>query len=245
MKNIIKILVLLLCFNGAFAQVGVGTTDPKSTLDVEASSTATPTSEDGLLIPRIDEFPATNPGIDQDGMMVFITGNGSEEKGFYYWDNDIPDWVGVKDNNSLVRAKFSANTGVNQGAPGGNPDVVGWNKIVFDSETVDTNNEYDNVTGIYTAKKNGLVTVTASIVSTFNATGTPFPVGIAIYKNGTRWQKIDYANTLFTDYSRSLTINIYLETNDYLEIYLGFPETFADFNDLAEDKSRLIIMRQD
>ncbi|WP_178990656.1 hypothetical protein [Winogradskyella schleiferi] len=37
MKNIITILVLVLCFNGAFAQVGVGTTDPKSTLDINGN----------------------------------------------------------------------------------------------------------------------------------------------------------------------------------------------------------------
>lgn len=245
MKNRLMWIVFTASFSAAFGQVGVGTTDPKSSLDVEATSVTAPTNEDGILIPRMNEFPATDPGADQDGMMVFITGDGSETKGFYYWDNDIPAWISIKDNNSLVRAKFSANTGVNQGSSGSNPDVVGWNKIIFDSETVDTNGEYDNITGIYTAKSDGMVTVTASIVSTFNATGTAFPAGIAIYKNGTRWQKLDYANTLFTDYSRSLTINIYLETNDYLEIYFGFPETFTNFNDLAEDKSRLIIMRQD
>lgn len=244
MKKTILIICLIFGYN-LNAQVGVGTTDPKSTLDIEASSISTPTNEDGILIPRIDEFPSTDPTVDQDGMMVFITGDGTETKGFYYWDNDIPAWVAIKDNKTIVRAKFSVDTGVTQGSPGANQDFVAWNKLTFDTQTIDTNDEYDPLTGVFTANEEGLFSITASIVSTFNAAGTSFPVGIAIYKNGTRWQKLDYYNSQFTDYSRSLTTNVYLEVNDTIEIYLGFPETFADFNNLAEDKSRLIIVSQD
>lgn len=244
MKSKILIIGLALSFNNAFSQVGVGTTEPKGALDVEASSRTTPTNGDGILIPRIDEFPLINPGADQDGMMVFITGSGSALKGFYYWDFDIPDWVAIKDNSSTVRAKFSTSTGVVQSTPGSNPDVIGWNKIIFDLETEDVNGEYDNTTGIFTAQEDGMYTVTASVVSTFNSGADSYPVGIAIYKNGSRWQKLDYGNSLYTDYSRSITTNIDLLANDYIEIYLGFPETFPDFNDLAEDKSRLIIISQ-
>ena len=37
MKNVILIIVLALFYNSAFAQVGVGTTDPKSTLDINGN----------------------------------------------------------------------------------------------------------------------------------------------------------------------------------------------------------------
>lgn len=243
MKRLVLVALFLSSLN-SFAQVGIGTTTPQNRLDIEASSVTNPTNQDGILIPRMNEFPATDPLVPQDGMLIFITGDGSESKGFYYWDNDIPAWVAIKDSSTVIRAEFSVDTGVNQGAPGANPNFVGWNKIIFDSEITDTNNEYNPVTGVYTASREGVYSVTASVVSTFNDGAGPTPVGIGIYKNGVRWQKLDYVNSPFTDFSRSITANIYLDINDTVEIYFGFPENLANFNDLAQDKSRLIITRQ-
>ncbi len=74
-------------------QVGIGTTSPNASLDITAQNPATPTVEDGILIPRVDEFPASDPGAAQDGMLVFVTGNGVPAKGFYYWDNGTTSWV--------------------------------------------------------------------------------------------------------------------------------------------------------
>ncbi|MDH7913348.1 hypothetical protein [Winogradskyella sp. SYSU M77433] len=99
MKTItITLFLFFSCF--AFSQVGVGNTDPKSTLDISASSTTSPTNEDGILIPRIDNFPTTDPTADQDGMMVFYTGTSLSGKGFYYWDNATTSWVSVKGSDS-------------------------------------------------------------------------------------------------------------------------------------------------
>ncbi len=83
-----------------FSQVGINNTNPNATLDIEASNTATPSNEDGILIPRIDEFPALSPGAAQDGMLVFVTGNGSASEGFYYWDNGTTSWVLVNGSGS-------------------------------------------------------------------------------------------------------------------------------------------------
>ncbi|MGS2727453.1 hypothetical protein ACU8DI_12655 [Psychroserpens sp. BH13MA-6] len=97
MKTIATIILMFLsCY--AYAQVGVGNTDPKASLDISASNTTTPTNEDGILIPRVDNFPVSNPGADQDGMLVFATGNGAPSKGFYYWDNVTSSWVSVQGN---------------------------------------------------------------------------------------------------------------------------------------------------
>ncbi|NNM23022.1 MAG: hypothetical protein HKO54_05665 [Flavobacteriaceae bacterium] len=91
------ILVFLLCIGTTvFSQVGIGTTSPKSIIDIPATNQATPSSTDGLLIPRIDAFPATNPGADQNGMLVFLTTNvGTYEVGFHYWDHPNTQWVGI------------------------------------------------------------------------------------------------------------------------------------------------------
>jgi hypothetical protein len=92
---------LLSCF--MHAQVGIGNTNPKSSLDISASSITTPSSTDGLLIPRIDDFPSPDPGADQDGMLVFATGNGTPSKGFYYWDQGTMNWIAVSNGSGIQK----------------------------------------------------------------------------------------------------------------------------------------------
>jgi hypothetical protein len=95
MKTTYAIFALLLCaIAPANAQVGIGTSAPKSMLDIPASNATTPSYTDGILIPRIHTFPAVNPGADQDGMLVFLTtATGSYKKGFHYWDNTPKKWI--------------------------------------------------------------------------------------------------------------------------------------------------------
>jgi len=97
MKNL-YCFILLCCslfWGTAYTQVGIGTTDPKAQLDIRSTTQATPSNTDGMLIPKIDEFPLTNPTVDQDGMMVYVTGVGTPSKGFYYWDNTLISWTSV------------------------------------------------------------------------------------------------------------------------------------------------------
>ncbi|WP_343764585.1 hypothetical protein [Gangjinia marincola] len=78
------------------AQVGINTSDPQAQLDVVASNQASPADTDGLLVPRIDAFPATNPGADQNSMVVYLTTTvGADAPGFYFWDNATTDWVAL------------------------------------------------------------------------------------------------------------------------------------------------------
>ena len=95
MKTTYAIFALLLCaIAPANAQVGIGTSAPKSMLDIPASNATSPSYTDGILIPRINTFPAVNPGADQDGMLVFLTTpTGSYKKGFHYWDNTPKKWI--------------------------------------------------------------------------------------------------------------------------------------------------------
>ncbi|WP_309640192.1 hypothetical protein [Flavobacterium sp.] len=95
MKTIFRIAVLLF-FIQSNAQVGINTTSPKAQLDILASDSATPTNTDGLLIPRVDAFPAINPTAAQQGMMVYLMVTaGTNTPGFYYWDNLTSSWVGI------------------------------------------------------------------------------------------------------------------------------------------------------
>lgn len=101
MKKKYAILLLIFCFfNTIYAQVGIGTTMPDAQLDVRSSNQITPAATDGILIPKMNVFPAINPTIAQQSMLVYLTtattfsGN-PKPIGFYYWDNSIPDWVGI------------------------------------------------------------------------------------------------------------------------------------------------------
>jgi len=92
MKTVFLSSLFLVTFIISTAQVGIGTNNPKSLLDIKSSSQTIPSNEDGILIPKIDDFPLVNPTLDQDGMMVFVTGLGVPTKGFYYWDHNMTSW---------------------------------------------------------------------------------------------------------------------------------------------------------
>lgn len=78
------------------AQVGINTTTPNASLEIRSENQANPSNTEGILIPKIDAFPATNPTADQQGMMVYLTTtNGSNIPGFYYWDNISLTWKPV------------------------------------------------------------------------------------------------------------------------------------------------------
>jgi|GEM_PF-4350116 len=90
-------IVVFLIFQIGIAQVGINTINPKAMLDINASNPGSPNANDGLLIPRITVFPATNPGIDQDGMLVYLTtAVGIHPPGIYNWNNATTTWQHIK-----------------------------------------------------------------------------------------------------------------------------------------------------
>jgi hypothetical protein len=91
-RLLIFCVLLLFPFSITNAQVGVGNTNPQATLDISATSTTSPSNNDGILIPRMNAFPST-PGATRDGMLIFYTGTGASGKGFYYWDGTLSNWI--------------------------------------------------------------------------------------------------------------------------------------------------------
>lgn len=93
-------MCMMLMINSIYAQVGIGTASPDAQLDIRSSSQATPANNDGILIPKVDVFPATNPTVAQQGMLVYLTtattfGGNPKPIGFYYWNDSPADWIGI------------------------------------------------------------------------------------------------------------------------------------------------------
>lgn len=99
---VLSVLSALLVPFFALSQVGIGTVSPNAQLDIQSSNQAAPANNDGILIPKIDEFPAVDPGANQDGMMVYATGSGSVARGFYYWNNTNTNWVQIVGNSGAI-----------------------------------------------------------------------------------------------------------------------------------------------
>ncbi|WP_204344840.1 beta strand repeat-containing protein [Psychroserpens algicola] len=219
MKTIKLSLLLLLCSLPSFAQVGVGNTDPKATLDVSASNLASPTNADGILIPRIDNFPTTNPTVDQDGMMVFVTGNGTPTKGFYYWDNGATSWITVGNHTEdadwyegvSTTAPYDINDNIyRQGRVGiGNPNISG-NKLLVVDENVSNINGISLVRPLNITNNAGSLRGLSSSL-TLNGSGTAGVTGIYSQITG----NINDFSYLF----RANAINI--NANSNLNLYSG------------------------
>ncbi len=94
------LLTLILFFNSLFGQIGIGTTTPEAQLDIRSTNQASPANNDGVLIPKVDVFPAINPTAAQQGMLVYLTTTTTflattRSPGFYYWNNPTSDWIGL------------------------------------------------------------------------------------------------------------------------------------------------------
>lgn len=104
----ITILLFLVIGTTLSAQVGIGTTDPKGLLDIAVGNPNAPAPNDGIIVPKLNALPATDPGSDQHGMLIYLTTDGSGYfEGFHYWDNNITDWVPLR--NEWTRAVNSEN----------------------------------------------------------------------------------------------------------------------------------------
>jgi hypothetical protein len=130
-----KLLQIILLFFSAsmWAQVGINTTTPAAQLEITSSNQATPANTDGIIIPRIDAFPVTNPTALQQGMMVYLTTvSGVNQPGFYYWDNITVTWKNVS---GVQGWGLTGNTGTVAGT-----NYVGTtdaNDLVFDTNALE------------------------------------------------------------------------------------------------------------
>ncbi|OEY72691.1 hypothetical protein [Salegentibacter salarius] len=95
MKKIILYYFLLFAIP-VISQVGIGTTEPGAQLDIVATDINNPSKIDGILIPRIKKFPSQDPGIEQHGMLIFLSEDfNNSPAGFYYWHEQEGEWKSI------------------------------------------------------------------------------------------------------------------------------------------------------
>ena len=105
MKKIILTIAFIASGLVASAQVGIGNTDPKVSLQVDKSADAA--KADGVLVPRVTvaelNTKAAAYGADQNGSLVFITAITSAANetsnvtatGFHYYNSTTDKWVAL------------------------------------------------------------------------------------------------------------------------------------------------------
>lgn len=119
------------------AQIGINNPDPKASLDIVASDQVNPANNDGLLIPRLDQFPEINPTGAQNGMLIFLT----TENSFYFWNASSDSWIPLI--NALVSVKkindLSDGRSDNDGTEDGSSIYLGINAGANDEQTDNQN----------------------------------------------------------------------------------------------------------
>lgn len=170
-------VLVLLWPLGTAAQVGINTTDPKAQLDINIHNPAAPGPTDGILIPRLDNFPTTNPAVDQNGMLIFLTSQrGDLSSGFYWWNSATGKWEGIAGNATSDFYKVGST------APAANPEeavfrrgnvnIGGTSQNVKLKVMIDGQEEHTTRTGFEVENASSTATnVTYGIVST-NKTAT-------------------------------------------------------------------------
>lgn len=180
-------LLFVSCWS--YAQVGINTTEPNAQLDIRSTNQVAPLPTDGVLIPKIDSFPATSPGVDQNGMMVFLTTTvGSNTPGFYYWEAAGNTWIPIKGSDG-----GTLNQAYNFGGAGAG------NTIIADAGAV-TIAGTDGLVSTGTLGTGALSPSGEGVRMVWNPGKAAFRAGGIIF--GTQWNNVNIG-----DYSTALGLN--------------------------------------
>ena len=109
---------------------------------------------------------------------------------------------------SLVRVNLSANQSL---------AITGWQKVTFDTEIFDTNNEFDITTNRFTATKAGYYRINASFHTNDQSNGQLYSIGIR--KNGNFYQQITANHHANGPVDRAINGLIYLAVGEYVEVF--------------------------
>ncbi|NDW08483.1 hypothetical protein [Dysgonomonas sp. 520] len=184
MKRLILFTLLLFLAVGIKAQlVGINTDDPKSTLHIAESSITDPTGKDGLLAPRVTNFPATDPL--NAGNLIFLRKDATSSPsiatkpdGFYYWNGN--EWVLMATRSINTNEYRTLYCAYGQGYLGADTDMgqrgVILGSLVYDASKEESDAVFSLADNVFTVGKGGtylLSFVTSSRRYIYDSEGTP------------------------------------------------------------------------
>lgn len=151
-----------------FSQIGIGTMTPTATLDIDGDV-------------RIRNVPVeTIMDVAQDSLLVISRdGRIKTISATEITDRALP---------SIIKGNFNGSGLVNLSLATGTQDIP------FDQEDFDMNDEYDTSTNTFTAKQDGIYSVSVQIEAD-GTLGVATNFGVLILKNGVVEVRNSYANT--------------------------------------------------
>ncbi|EDM45749.1 hypothetical protein SCB49_08067 [unidentified eubacterium SCB49] len=191
------ILFFLIFTNGLYSQVGINTTDPNSTLDINGNlSIRSIANEADLSSAKNSILVTTTEEVKKVPLVAIFN----------------------EEFKSAVKGSFDNSSEIDI-------NILGGNKIIpFDTEEFDLNNEFDTSSYTFTAKEDGIYVVKVQITQKNINVDTNF--GVRLNKNGTVIHRNSFANIGIdvillgtinvTPPGRSIDTIVALETGDTL-----------------------------
>ncbi|MFD2037529.1 hypothetical protein ACFSKL_22235 [Belliella marina] len=173
-----------------YSQTGVVTSSPDASLHVEAINKANPSGSDGVLIPRMADYPGN--GIEK-GQLIYLLNHPTDQEGFYFWDGTTWVWLINNYERTIDVATYVASGSGYTGT--GNNRVVNFSRIDAYDPTgfaVAANNVTVGKTGKY------LVTFTTSAKRTSTVLGSQANFTYVLYVNGNQLPSITGSVTAST-----------------------------------------------
>lgn len=188
-------------------KIGVGEANPNAKLQITSSSQATPAITDGILIPKVDNLTAT-PTASQQGMLVYLTTlSGTNQPGFYYWNNSPASWIGLLstqngDNNWYKVGTTIAPTAITD-------DMFHTGNVAIGKNTIlNSKLEVENTTNTNSITTNNTVATAIDIYGINNqlsGAGTGYKRGVSNSINGSGASKIGVENIINSNVTSATT----------------------------------------
>lgn len=82
----------------SFAQVGINTENPRTTLQIDVKNTTNPDASTGILIPRVSSNPAQG---NENGQLIYNT----TDNAFYFWNG--VSWLPISSQSTITNSNLN------------------------------------------------------------------------------------------------------------------------------------------
>ena len=166
MKKATAIAIFLILSTIASAQVGIGTTTPHASAQLEVKAT-----HKGILIPRIQQ--ANRPATPATGLLIYQTDG---TPGFYFNAGTpvAPNWTHLGATGPQGPAGPAGTGSLQVLTSHGNTQTLAAfasTTVVWHAPSFERANQFDETSGIFTAAATGIYLINATVTTTAGVTG--------------------------------------------------------------------------